>query len=565
MVKQKAAVKAEVPGLLLSGIMLCDYAAVFKLYCTLFINCCSRGKYPVNARGGAWTWNSDARNWGHFYHWNGQQTFWGLEEANHADLAMNYYNFRYAMLKNAEDDARRYFGTDGAFFSDICNINGYQAVEPDTIRNLTVGPQIALDLYRHYQYGADRDFLQKKAYPFMKACLKYYIGLLKKENGVYHIDGGSAAYGSYWSLKDTVTDYCMIKKLIESVLEAEAILCVENPEKSKLQKIEADLFQMPSVECETDGEKTSILSAGTKWDGGAVGITEGDYPWSPFPACQLSAIFPSGFIGLKDAGTESFSKAVRTVRIILDMEFYQSGRMGCSGHTPIPQAVARLGMESEMLTVLRLFAQKYQRFPNGFMHYLDRDAEDFLEGEYRPRLLNGKEKGTVWNNVHEKNDGVRISLPKDGFVQMYYEPSSNFMCGVNEMLLQSHEGVIRVFPAAPDHYTAMFQLKAQGNFLVTSEMIDGEIMYIVLESMSGGRCRIQCPWQSEIRVRTGAEKLPLQLEGGQAVFETTAGNSYILERVEFPLSMYYNCEINADMQSEVKKLGSAVLGKERQF
>jgi alpha-L-fucosidase 2 len=222
-------------------------------------------------------------------------------------------------------------------------------------------------------------------------------------------------------------------------------------------------------------------------------------------------------------------------------------------------------MKSEMLPVLRLFAQKYQRFPNGFMHYLDRDAENFKDGGYIPRLLSGAEDETAWNNVHEKSDGVRVCLPKDGFAHMYYEPSSNFMCGINEMLLQSHDGLIRVFPAVQDDYTAMFTLLAQGNFLVTSEMIGGEIMYIAVKSLSGGKCKVQSPWQCDFNVKNGTEGIQFQIEGDAAVFETECGGTYVMERVEYPLAMYYTCAIAAKKEPGVKKLGTAVLGIERQY
>ena len=52
------------------------------------------------------------------------------------------------MLEHARQDAKTHFDADGAFFSDISNLNGYNAIEPDTIRNCSVGAQMALDFYR---------------------------------------------------------------------------------------------------------------------------------------------------------------------------------------------------------------------------------------------------------------------------------------------------------------------------------------------------------------------------------------------------------------------------------
>lgn len=54
---------------------------------------------------------------------------------------------------------------EGAFYSDISNLNGFQAIEPDTVRNLSVGAQIALDFYRRVRYQPDEVFLRERALP----------------------------------------------------------------------------------------------------------------------------------------------------------------------------------------------------------------------------------------------------------------------------------------------------------------------------------------------------------------------------------------------------------------
>ena len=43
---------------------------------------------------------------------------------------------------------------------------------------------------------------------------------------------------------------------------------------------------------------------------------------------------------------------------------------------------------------------------------------------------------------------------------------------MNEMLLQSYDDVIRVFPAVPDNFAGAFTLLASGGFLVSSEYVD---------------------------------------------------------------------------------------------
>jgi hypothetical protein len=69
---------------------------------------------------------------------------------------------------------------------------------------------------------------------------------------------------------------------------------------------------------------------------------------------------------------------------------------------------------------------------------------------------------------------------------------------MSEMLLQSWEGVIRVFPAWPSYLDASFRdLRARGAFLVSSSMEDGEVKYIKIRSERGGECKIINPWESK--------------------------------------------------------------------
>jgi len=66
---------------------------------------------------------------------------------------------------------------------------------------------------------------------------------------------------------------------------------------------------------------------------------------------------------------------------------------------------------------------------------------------------------------------------------------------VNEMMLQSHGDIIRIFPAFPDNQNASFhRLRTFGAFLVSSVIDNGEIQYVVVESEKGRECNIFNPW-----------------------------------------------------------------------
>ena len=63
------------------------------------------------------------------------------------------------------------------------------------------------------------------------------------------------------------------------------------------------------------------------------------------------------------------------------------------------------------------------------------------------------------------------------------------------MLLQSHDGVIRVFPVWLTEKNARFKdLRAGGAFLVSSEFRDGRVESVGIKSQAGGLCRVANPW-----------------------------------------------------------------------
>jgi alpha-L-fucosidase 2 len=66
---------------------------------------------------------------------------------------------------------------------------------------------------------------------------------------------------------------------------------------------------------------------------------------------------------------------------------------------------------------------------------------------------------------------------------------------INEMLLQSHEGILRLFPVWPDNKDAKFEnLRAYGAFIVSSSKKNSRIEFVKIISEKGRKCTIINPW-----------------------------------------------------------------------
>jgi hypothetical protein len=103
------------------------------------------------------------------------------------------------------------------------------------------------------------------------------------------------------------------------------------------------------------------------------------------------------------------------------------------------------------------------------------------------------------------------------------ENVSGFLA-INEMLLQSEDGVIRLFPDWPRDEDARFgTLRAVGAFLVSAEQKSGTIGGVTIVSEAGGPCTIQNPWPGKtVRiVRNGT--LAESVRGERFTLATVAG------------------------------------------
>jgi len=112
------------------------------------------------------------------------------------------------------------------------------------------------------------------------------------------------------------------------------------------------------------------------------------------------------------------------------------------------------------------------------------------------------------------------------------DASLGSMAGVAEMLLQSHEGVIKILPALPKAWnTGSFQgLVARGNFVVSSEWSEGKPTTISIHSKRGGTCRMASPGIGSSVVKDGkGNAVKATCEGNMIQFETTAGETYGIE------------------------------------
>ncbi len=76
------------------------------------------------------------------------------------------------------------------------------------------------------------------------------------------------------------------------------------------------------------------------------------------------------------------------------------------------------------------------------------------------------------------------------------ENYSIFHATLDEMLMQSHQGLIRIFPMWPMNKDAQFStLRAYGAFLVSSSLVGGTVQSVTLKSEKGKSASVLNPWK----------------------------------------------------------------------
>ncbi|MCX6985601.1 MAG: hypothetical protein NT118_12765 [Lentisphaerae bacterium] len=110
---------------------------------------------------------------------------------------------------------------------------------------------------------------------------------------------------------------------------------------------------------------------------------------------------------------------------------------------------------------------------------------------------------------------------------------SGFLFAVNEMLLQSYGGCIKIFPSVPDclgKNCSFSRLLAEGGFEVSAEMQNGKTVHVKIKSLCGGRCRLKIhnPKQKSFRIESSRGKLidAEKCAGGAWEFDTLKGQTY---------------------------------------
>ena len=519
----------------------------------------SRGRFPVVFNGGLWTWNHDVRNWVTPHHWNTQQQYWGLAAENDCDLMLPYINTYFRLMPDAEKHAKKRGADNSILWSEPHDFFGSMTFwdRGDMINNFTPASQIAGFFWEYYQFTCDKEFLAQKGYPFMKKAAEFYVQTLqwdteKSEFSIYP----SQPYESPRSndLKNPITDRNMIASTMGACIKAAQILTTDDDKIKEWQHIIDHLWSIPYREEPGIGE---VIQLAYNPDGSIYPSPENYGSWTNHFSANTSLIFPANLIGLDQVGSREFNAASNAVI---------NHAPDKNAISPDPIVAARLGLGDVVLDRMKNSIRRLQHFPQGLFYNIDHwyNLSLYMDSVNQPDIT------TQRDYIYDQRAHYPKGHPAKPFIQCGMEPLSIIGAAVNEMLLQSNEGKIRIFPAKPDGWAPAFRLLARGAFIVSSEMgEDGAIPAIQIESIKGNECRVVSPWGDEkisVSVANGKKKaIKIKMEENNViVFQTEPKESYliVLKGKALPENpfVYKGTQNNAP-----KHFLEATLGKERNY
>ena len=369
---------------------------------------------------------------------NTQLTYWPCYAGNHLEEGLGYLNWLWKIIPANKQYTRDYFGVDGLAAPGVCTLKGQSLFgwSQYVIAPFTTA-WFSHHFYLHWKYSKDEIFLKERAYPYLRdvAVFMDQISVRDADNKRQLPLSSSPEIHNNgieaWFHTVTNFDLGLIRFLYAAAAEM------------------ADELKLP----EEAAQWRTILNEWPDFDlddQGALSIAKG-HPYNESHR-HLSHLLPYHPLGLIDWSNGPHEQEIirATIRKLDD---YGDGVWTGYSYSWLGNVKARAMDGEGAAEALTVFVNDYC-LRNTF-HVNERS-------KWRPFTLEG---------------------------------NMAFASGIQDMLMQSHTGVVRLFPAIPASWkeVSFNNLRAIGAFLISAKMSNGVVTHITLQSEKGGTIRVADP------------------------------------------------------------------------
>jgi alpha-L-fucosidase 2 len=416
-----------------------------------------RGAPPITLQA-VWTAdNGSLPPWKGDFHndLNTQLSYWPCYSGNRLEEGLAFLDWLWAVKPRCEDYTKLYFGVDGLNVPGVATLDGspmggwiQYSLGP------TVSAWLAHHFYLHWRFSGDREFLEDRAYPYLKAVAVFLDQISERRaDGKRKLPLSSSPEINdnridAWFAETTNFDLALVRWLYG----AAAVMAGELGLAEEAARWRGILEEWPELALAEDDGRL-LVAPGYPLKGSHRHFS------------HLMAIHPLGLLSW--GGGEAVRRTIRASLADLD-------RLGpdwwCGySYSWLGNLAARARDGEKAAGALRTFAECFC-LPNSFHVNGDQTKSGKSKFTYRPFTLEG---------------------------------NFAFAAAVQEMLLQADEGfglsdsgAIRVFPAVPSSWkdVSFDSLRTYGAFLVSARMKDGIVAEVRVTSEKGGKLRIENPF-----------------------------------------------------------------------
>ena len=385
---------------------------------------------------------------GDFHHdLNTQLSYWPAYSGNHLDLENGFLEWLLKYKSNFKKYTKEYFECDGLAVPGVTTLTGdpmggwiQYSFGP------TVSGWLGQHFYLHWRYSMDRTFLEEKAYPWISDVALFYDQIsIKDKNGMRKLPISSSPeiYNNSrkaWFENTTNFDLAAIRWTYKKAAE----LALELNKTEDADKWNKTLLEWPSYGID---EKEGLMFAPNH-----------PYVESHRHFSHLMAFHPYGLIDYSNGAADQ-----KIIDNTID-NLLSKGSDWWTGYSFswLGNLQARAFDGEGAAKTLRIFAENFCS-PNSFHVNGEQHNKGYSKFKYRPFTLEG---------------------------------NFAFASAIQEMLIQSHTGIVQIFPAVPKTWKdiSFDQLRTEGAFLVSAKKEKGVIVTVEIKSEKGGVLKMKNPF-----------------------------------------------------------------------